>query len=401
MPILTKEVEIKLNSHTVDYYKSLGYEIPMKRATDSTRKRYKKEFVYDFSKTITVKIEDLQIGSNVLVDVLCDYCNEEIVSMPYCKYNQHLRLVNKTACYKCKSKKQVECSIIKYGVRSPSELDYVKDKIKNSNLAKYGVDNYAKTKECREKMKATTKRLYGVEHYSQTQEYKEKFHATCVEKYGDSYGQQFADKAFKTFRDRTGYDFPSQSPDVREKITTSYISRYGVNNPAKSQEVRKKMSQTLYANSSQKTSKQQRYVNNLYHGILNFSVKYYNVDVYLPDDNIVVEYDGGGHLLNVVAGRETFEEYSQKEIIRNNIIKQEGYKQIKIASSKDLLPSDQILLQMLDEAKLYFFKYPNHSWIEYDIDKSIVRNAENKDGVRYDYGSLRKIKDSDLSEQIV
>ena len=44
MPILTKEVEIKVNSKTVKYYKSLGYEIPMKKASKSTYKKYKKEF---------------------------------------------------------------------------------------------------------------------------------------------------------------------------------------------------------------------------------------------------------------------------------------------------------------------------------------------------------------------
>ena len=395
--LLTKEAEVKVKSNTVEYYKSLGYEIPMKRATESSYKRYKKEFVYDFSKTIIVKVKDLMKQSNATVEVLCDYCNEEIVSMPYYRYNRKLECIDKIACKKCKGKKQADCVMLKYGVRSTSQLDSVKEKVRNSNLLKYGVDNYAKTVECKEKMRNTIKSLYGVEHYSQTQEYKERFRNTCIDRYGESYGQQFAEKAFESFRDKTGYAFPSQSPEVRDKITQSYIEHYGVSNAAKSPEVRQKMSQTLYANSSQKVSRQQRYINNLYQGILNFPVKYYNVDIYLPDDNLTIEYDGGFHLGNVITGRETMEEHNQKEIIRNNIIKREGYKQMRITSSKDFLPSDSTLLQMLSDAKSYFSLYPQHSWCEYNIDTSTIRNAEHKSGIPYQFGSLRTIKDNDIN----
>lgn len=65
--------------------------------------------------------------------------------------------------------------------------------------------------------------------------------------------------------------------------------------------------------------------------------------------------------------------------------------------SNDKLPSDQVLLQMLSDAKSYFSLYPNHSWIEFNLSTSTVRNAEHKDGIPYDYGSLRTIKDSDLN----
>ena len=54
---------------------------------------------------------------------------------------------------------------------------------------------------------------------------------------------------------------------------------------------------------------------------------------------------------------------------------------------------------MLQDARNYFSDYPNHSWIEFNIDTSIVRNAENKNGAPYDFGTLRKIKDEDLINQ--
>ena len=89
--------------------------------------------------------------------------------------------------------------------------------------------------------------------------------------------------------------------------------------------------------------------------------------------------------------------FEKKELYRNVAIKREGYKQMRIISSKDLLPSDTILLQMLQEAKQYFSQYPNHSWIEFNIDTSTIRNAENPEGLPYSFDSLRTIKDSDLN----
>ena len=140
-----------------------------------------------------------------------------------------------------------------------------------------------------------------------------------------------------------------------------------------------------------KTSEQHIYLHSVYGGKINYPISYYAVDICLTKEKITIEYDGGGHDLRVVLGQLTRDEFNKKEIIRNNIIKREGYKQMRIISSKDHLPSDAVLLQMLDETKQYFSDYPEHSWIEYDIDASIVRNAEHKDGVFFDFKELRKI----------
>lgn len=353
--ILTKEVEVKPRGSMIKYYRDKGYDA-------------------NYNQPLIIKVEDLPNGSNIKIEVLCDYCKKEVLKPSYSDYIDSIKEIGKFACKHC----------------SPQ-------KVREVSLLRYGVDNYAKTQECRNKMKNTTMSLYGVEHYSKTKEYKEKFRKTCIERYGELYAKQFIEKGFETFRKKTGYNFPSQSPEVREKMMQSYINHYGVSNAAKSPEVREQITQTLYANSSQKASKQQHYINSLYKGILNFPIKYYNVDIYLPNDNLIVEYDGGGHMLNVISGRETIEEYVHKEIIRNNIVKREGYKQINISSFEDLLPTDQVLLQMLSDAKQYFSIYPNHSWIEFNIDTSTVRNAEHKDGVSYNFGKLRTIKDSDLT----
>lgn len=237
-------------------------------------------------------------------------------------------------------------SVEKYGIYSCNKcLHY---KTERTSLSKYGVLNYSSTSKCREKVKDSF-----IEHY--------------------------------------GVDNAVKSEDVKEKMRNTNLEKYGCVNPMQSIEIRAKANETLYKNGAQKTSKQQLYLHSIYGGQLNYPIKYYAADICFPEEKLIVEYDGGGHDLRVTLGRLTQEEFEQKEIIRNNILKREGYKIINIKSRKDFLPSDQILLQMLQQARDYFSQYPSHSWIEYNINNSTIRNAENKQGTHYDFGVLRKI----------
>lgn len=284
MPILTKEVEVKLNSSNIAHFKSLGYDIPMKESCE----RYKKRginLVYDLGAPFIVKVEDLMKNSGVYIDVLCDMCKETIVHVTYHGYNKAIDETGSCVCRPC---------------------------------------SYIKT------------------------------HQT-------------------TFN-RLGYYYASQSPEIKEKIN-----------------------KTLCKYSNQKTSRQQLYLYNLYGGELNYPIKCYSADICFPKEKLEIEVDCGGHDLNVKTGRVTQEEFDKRELIRNNLIKKEGYKQMRIISSKDKLPSDTVLLQMLKETREYFKRYPFHSWIEFNIDTSSVRNAECKNGIAYNYGKLRKIKEFEIS----
>ena len=370
MSILTKEVEVKLTANTVEYYKNLGYEIPMKKASKEYARKKKKQYVYDFSKSIVVKTKDLQDGSHAIVEVLCDCCNEEILKMTYNSYNQRMKQNETITCKKCGYIRRVD-----------------------TYIQRYGVDNYAKTKECHEKMELTMEKLYGIKHALQSEEFRNSYEETCIEKYGRSYRKQFTKKAFETFYNKTGYNHPFQSPEVRAKIIQSCIDHYGADNPVKAQEVRIKMNETLCKNGNQKTSKQQLYLHNLYGGELNYPISYYATDICFPEEKFVIEYDGGGHDLRVTLGQLTQEEFDHKELVRDKVIKSEGYKIIRIQSKTDKLPSDSTLLQMLSYARNYFSQYPQHSWIEFSIDSSSIRSAEYKDGIFFDYGELRTIKE--------
>lgn len=149
-----------------------------------------------------------------------------------------------------------------------------------------------------------------------------------------------------------------RSEKTKAKFVATMQSKYGVDNPAQSLEILAKSARTYYKNSSKQCSKQQYYIYNLYNQDniveLNYPISHYNVDMCLVAEKLICEYDGGGHLLSVITGKVSAKEYQRKEITRFTILKRANYKQMRIISSKDLIPSDVTLLQMLDDARNYF-----------------------------------------------
>jgi hypothetical protein len=122
--LLSKEVEVNLNSSTISYYENLGYEIP--RVYDNKRNRY----TVKVGTKIIVKAEDVMKGStSVYFDVRCDYCGKEH-KKKVSKYYLHKNEYNsKDACDSCKSKKSDETMMIKYGLTHNTQLDSVKQNV--------------------------------------------------------------------------------------------------------------------------------------------------------------------------------------------------------------------------------------------------------------------------------
>ena len=95
MGLLSTEVEVSVNSQ-VEYFESLGYEIP-KYIDDHGRQRVKK------GTTIKVKTSDLKIYSRFLVSVECDFC-KKIDDIQYQRYynSTHSEITEgKYACPSC------------------------------------------------------------------------------------------------------------------------------------------------------------------------------------------------------------------------------------------------------------------------------------------------------------
>ena len=351
------------------------------------------------------------------------------------KYGSNSPSGNMTVRKRCE-----ETMIKKYGVKYPGQSREIREKIKQTNIEKYGVESPLSREAIKEKIKHTNIERYGVENVLLSPEIKSRRDATLIEKFGTLYplqNEECVEKLRHTNIDRYGVNYVSQLDDVKEKKRQTFLNKYGVESPSQNEEIKEKIKETnlrkygvesmlslpefhkhsrevdlerygvyhhlqnpdilakqketFYKNGTCPTSQQQYYLYTLYNGELNYQLKQYNIDIYIPDKNLCIEYNGGGHDLRVKLGDLTQEEFNQKEIIRNNIIKREGYKQMRIISLSDKLPSDSVLLKMLSDTEQYFIDYPNHSWVDFDIDASIIRNAEHKDGISYDFGELRKI----------
>ena len=117
MAILTKEVEVKLNGNNIKHYKKLGYEIPMREAS-KTLKIKGVDYVADLGKIINVKVNDLPLKSNILIEAMCDYCGEVNHSIKYVTYNSQTKNnTQKYACKKCSQFKVEQTNLEKYGVK--------------------------------------------------------------------------------------------------------------------------------------------------------------------------------------------------------------------------------------------------------------------------------------------
>ena len=174
----------------IQYFNSLGYDVSG-----------------DF---ILVKISDLNNGSRILIDVICDYCNSEN-KITYKDYKRNISVGEKYACSKkCGSLKAKETNLEKYGVENPMCLKETQEKTKKTNLEKYGVEYLQQSDIIREKTKKTFIKNWGTEHISKTEEFKKR-----SKKWMSS--DEFKEKSIKTLIEKWGVDHPSKSNEIVNK----------------------------------------------------------------------------------------------------------------------------------------------------------------------------------------
>lgn len=360
--ILDEYLDIRMISNQITYYRNKGYS-PVK--------------VGDI---IKVKIDDIPQNSNRKIHVKCDMCgNEKEINIQ--SYYKSFNNRGYYCCNKCGKNKYNEVMMEKYGVIVPYKNKTIKDKGKATLIKKYGVDNPMLISGIADKIKETNLQKYGYEYVLQSPEIRKKIKETIFVNWG--------------------VENSMMSPIVQEKAKKTMINIYGVDNCMKNEQIREKAVQTMCDNNHQCTSLQQKYLYNLfenhYNVILNSPIKYYSMDIYFPDYKLDFEYNGGGHDLKVVLGVLSKEDFIKKERKRSFVVASQGINQLTIISRQDYLPSDNILLKMLQET-LSYFSSTNHHWQEYDIDNQTLRNAT---GIYpYDFGDLRKIKKSDLNNKL-
>lgn len=382
--VLDKEVQIKVNNRTAQIYKDKGYDIPMTIGVHGN-------IIFDTTKYFTIKVEDLESTSTVKVHTSCDFCGNR-KTMSYRDYCRKLDDNGLKTCVKCKTAKYKITCLEKYGVEYAPQSDFIKEKTKKTNQKRYGVDWCMGNKDIQEKRRETYISKYGCEWATQNEQVKEKTKNTNIKRYGvesPTMTPEVKRKMKNTMLERYGSETVMHIPEFREKISKTNLERYGSKYTFGSKEIYDKGIDTKYKNGTVATSIQQKYICDLYSGILNYPCSNYNLDIVVDDINI--EYDGGGHELSVELNKISKHDFDVKQIIRDKIVKSNGYKIIRFISKSDKLPSDNILLHILDLSKTYF-NTTNHTWIEWYFDDNKIRNADNKNGEFFDFGALRKIK---------
>lgn len=333
----------------------------------------------------------------------------------------------------------------KYGVDCYTQTKEYKDKARKTCQLHYGVDNPSQSQEIKDKKVETCRKHFGVDHSFQSDEVRDKSAKTLEEKYGKgiinvSQVKEIQDKMKTTFKEHYGVDNPAKSDIVQNKIKTTNQERYGCTCSLQAEEVKKKAKETLmknhgvehalqnkeiydrmkatckekYGNENyfasddfkNKTrdiwsfnghdgpcSRQQKYLANLVNGKINAVISGYWADVVLENEKIDLEYDGGGHRANCdFYHKVTSKEFDLKEKIREENICKKGYKIIRIISKRDNLPSDEVILNLVEG-----FKNSDFEVIRIDIDEGTI-DKDYQEKWYCNFGKLRRISQKDLDK---
>lgn len=296
--------------------------------------KYYKEKGYQFkcNDTIEVKVEDLPKGSNQRVAVKCDCCGK-VYDLQYYDF---VNKKGKTICRNC------------------------------------------------------------------TSEIKKKREATCIEKYGvpnPFQSKEVQDKQHRTLREKYDCDNVFQLEEVKKKSAKTMEEKYGANHPMKVDEIKNRVLNkalvTKSKNGTQICSAQQRYIGELYNAKINYLYEQLWLDIYFQEENIYCEYDGSGHNINVTYQKVTQEEFDEHEIKRYKFLKSRGFKEFRIISRKDLLPSDDVLIEMKNVAFDILLNNKSN-FVEFNIDNSTIRYKNFE--APYDYQTLRKISNAHCND---
>ena len=430
--VLPQTIKVRIGSMNYQYYKKKGYEF--KKCGD----------------IIEVNVLDLYPGSPTKVKIICDVCGKEAEVRYYrvVEYNEENKLITCGSNF-CKHKKTEDTNLKKYGVKSTNQLKTVKDKKKNTCQLHFGCDcplqdkgvreksiktlqekygegiiNISQVKETQDKIKDTLKEKYGenIINIGQVQDVKDKIKDTLKEKYGEgitcsfqvesvkeklkqtwlkNYGvdhpfksEEIKNKAKATNLERYGYECSLQSQEIQDKIKTTLKERYGVEYPTQNEKIKNKALDSFQFHGTGPSSRAQRYINYILNGTLNKHICGSLADIYMEKENIVIEHDGSGHFLgdkmngNISPTKESLlREKEREDKIINN-----GYKMIRFIATKDRIPSDEVILNLVEGFKNSDFKVIRINFEEGTIDRDY------KEKWYCNFGELRRITKKDLEQ---
>ena len=275
---MPQKVKIIWNTRNKKWYESKGYIFT----------KMGEEFEVNF--------EDLSKASTAKINLKCDYCGKDYYPIYNNYINQKKRNNIKDDC----------CEDCKY------------NKIQNTIESLYGTNTVMKVDSIKIKQNNTIKKKYGVDNISQAEEIKEKKKETCLKNHG--------------------VEYPMQSKVLMQKREENNMQKYGYKYPNSTKQFQERRAYTLYKNGNCPTSTQQTEIyntlkENKYSVDLNHPVGNLHLDVAIFIDNIKIdlEYDCWH-----------WHQDSQKDRRRDEFLKSQGWKILRIKSSHKLPTLEQL-----------------------------------------------------------
>ena len=136
------------------------------------------------------------------------------------------------------NKKRFETNLSKYGKGYISQVDEIKDRIKDTNLKKWGGYTY-QSPILMNKVKNTNLEKFGFEYPSKNKDVKNKSYLTNIERYGyksPSMNDDIKDKAKETNLKRYGVENIMFIPSVVKNLNDRFYEKWGVNSYFKTEE---------------------------------------------------------------------------------------------------------------------------------------------------------------------
>ena len=384
--IVPQTVKVKPSGKMCKYYREKGYEF---------------EKCIDF---IEVNVMDLYPGSHEKVKIICDICgNESEIEYRSFVKNRKKGILVSCGSDSCVKRKREDTCTKRYGVKCVFQSEEVKEKIKDTNLERHGAENPFGSKEIQDKIKGTWQKNYGegIINPGQAQVVKDKIKATWQENYGENIENPFQAESVKEKLKQTwqknygeGIINPFQAESVKEKSKQTMLNNHGVEYASQNRELLNKALDSFQFNGTGPCSRAQQYINYILNGTLNKRICGSLVDIYIEKENIIIEHDGSGHFLgDMINGNKTpSKEALLREKEREDKIINNGYRMIRFIATKDRIPSDEVILNLIEGFKNSDFKVIRINFEE----NTINRDYEEK--WYCNFGKLRNITKEDLEQ---
>jgi hypothetical protein len=243
--ILTDKLLIKITNRNFTFYRNCFGNIKI-------------------GEVIEVPIEKVNINSTLKVECKCDIC-DKINEIGYNKYLLNIKKNNFYVGYECRIHLLRKTCLDKYGVDNVSKIESIKEKRVKTCLNKYGTKNPHQNKEVIKKTEETNIKKYGFKNVFQNEKIKSKIK--------DGYKNKF------------NVDYPSQVPEIHEKIFKSLYKLKQYNETS------------LYYQGSYEKDFLDKYYNLLPNIERGQSIKYrynnknriYHSDFYIKEYNLIIE----------------------------------------------------------------------------------------------------------------